>query len=42
VRPVVAANAGPGMPDLLWMQCVGGYVHYTDYRTAIKINTPLR
>ena len=40
VRPVVAANAPPGMPDLLWMQCVGGYVHYTDYRTAIKINTP--
>ncbi len=42
VRPVVAANAGPGMPALLWMQCVGGYVHYTNYRTAIKINTPRR
>jgi putative BNR repeat neuraminidase len=40
VRPVVArpeaGGNGPAQPLLMWMH--GGYVHYTDYETTIKIN----
>jgi hypothetical protein len=38
VRPVIAADAPAGSPDLLWMQCTGGYVHYTHYRTTIRLH----
>jgi len=38
VRPVVALDAPAGAPDLLWMQCTGGYTHYTQYRTTIRLN----
>ncbi len=38
VRPVVVRRVPPGEPDLLWMNLGGRYVHYTDFRTSVKIN----
>jgi len=42
VRPFVVRNAPPGTPIVLWMHNVGGYVHYTDYRTEIGISAQIR
>ena len=38
VRPFVIRKAPPGDPYLMWMNLSGRYVHYTDYRTALRIN----
>jgi rhamnogalacturonyl hydrolase YesR len=41
VRPVAVRNRKPGsQPSVLWMQNYR-YVHYTDYKTAIKMNVRL-
>ena len=40
VRPVAVRNAPRGTPDLLWMRNKGGYVHYTNYRTEIRMIQP--
>ncbi len=38
VRPFVVRNAPSGSPHLTWMNISERYVHYTNYKTAIKIN----
>jgi rhamnogalacturonyl hydrolase YesR len=40
VRPVAVRDRKPGQaPSVLWMQN-SRYVHYTDYKSAIKMNVP--
>jgi hypothetical protein len=40
VRPFVVLNSRSGrVPNLLWMNSQR-YIHYTDYRTSIKMNLP--
>ena len=40
VRPFVVLNSTPDrLPNLLWMNNER-YVHYTDYRTSIRMNLP--
>ncbi len=38
VRPFVVRGAPPGEPFLLWMHLDGRYVHYTNYRTSLRLN----
>ncbi len=40
VRPVVVRSAPPGTPELLWMRNTGGYVHYTNYHSEIRMSLP--
>jgi rhamnogalacturonyl hydrolase YesR len=40
VRPFVIRNAPAGAPCLLWMNISDHYVHFTDFKTSIKINAP--
>ena len=42
VRPYVVMNHAPDGPTVLWMNLHGHYVHYTDYRTAIKMDRPAK
>jgi len=42
IRPVVVRNHASDGPTVLWMNLHGGYVHYTNYRTAIKMDRPAR
>jgi rhamnogalacturonyl hydrolase YesR len=42
VRPFVVRGHAPGGPTVLWMNTAGGYVHYTDYRAAIKADRPAK
>jgi hypothetical protein len=37
VRPVVVRNTPAGTTSVMWMHNRGGYVHFTDYRTEIRI-----
>lgn len=42
VRPVAVRNQRPGrLPSVLWMQNFH-YVHYTDYKSAIKMDVPFK
>jgi hypothetical protein len=40
VRPVAVRHAPPGTPGLLWMRNSGGYIHYTNYGTEIRMLRP--
>jgi len=42
VRPFVVRNHSAGGPTVLWENLSGRYVHYTDYRTSIKMDIPGR
>jgi hypothetical protein len=37
VRPAVVAGAPAGMTIVMWMHARGGYVHYTDFRSEIRV-----
>ena len=39
VRPVVVRNTPAGTTSVMWMHNRGGYVHFTDYKTEIRIRT---
>jgi len=38
IRPFVVRNHVPDGPTVLWQNLSGRYVHYTDYRTSIKMD----
>lgn len=40
VRPVAVRYAPAGAPALLWMRNTGGYIHYTNYKSEIRILLP--
>jgi rhamnogalacturonyl hydrolase YesR len=40
VRPFVVRNHAPEGPAVLWQNLSGRYVHYTDYRSSIKMDVP--
>jgi len=42
VRPFVVRGHDASGPTVLWLNTRGGYVHYTDYRAAIKTDRPSR
>lgn len=42
IRPVVVRDHTQDGPTVLWMNLLGRYVHYTDYRTAIKTDRPAK
>jgi hypothetical protein len=39
VRPFVVRNTPAGTTSVMWMYNGGGYVHFTDYKTEIRIRT---
>lgn len=42
IRPVVVRDHATDGPTALWMNIIGRYVHYTNYRTAIKMDRPAK
>lgn len=38
VRPIVVRGTPPGSSIVMWMRNTGGYVHYTDYRSELRIS----
>lgn len=39
VRPFVVRNTPAGMTSVMWMRNSGRYVHFTDYKTELRIRT---
>lgn len=37
VRPFVVRDREPGCPTVLWMENRGGYIHYLNYRCALRM-----
>ena len=42
VRPIVVRNHAQDGPTVLWMNIDGGYVHFSNYRTSIKMDRPAK
>ena len=42
VRPFVVRNHSSSGPTVLWMCLDGDYVHYTNYRTSLRMAGPSR
>ncbi len=42
IRPVVVRDHATDGPTVLWMNLIGRYIHFTNFRTAVKMDRPAK